>query len=58
MFMVLMVYFMILSDYDATAVNDILDIPKYLMKKKIIQYKNVWVYQNNVCCSNIIFQLV
>ena len=34
MFMVLMVYFMILSDYDATAVNDILDIPKYLMKKK------------------------
>ena len=34
MFMVLMVYFMILSDYDATAVNDILDIPKYLLKKK------------------------
>ena len=29
-------------DYDATAVDDILDIHKYLMKKK--WYKNVWVY--------------
>ena len=30
-------------DYDVIAVDDILDIHKYLMKK-IIWYKNVWVY--------------
>ena len=29
--------------YDATAVDDILDIYKYLIKK-MIWYKNVWVY--------------
>ena len=31
-------------DYDATAVDYILDIHKYLMKKKKKWYKNVWVY--------------
>ena len=30
-------------DYDAIAVDGILDIQKYLMKK-IMWYKNVWVY--------------
>ena len=30
-------------DYDDTAVDDILDIHKYLMKKKDI-LQNVWVY--------------
>ena len=30
-------------DYDAVAVNDILDIHKYLMKKKNMIW-NVWVY--------------
>ena len=30
-------------DYDTIAVDDILDIQKYIMKK-IIWYKNVWVY--------------
>ena len=34
-------------DYDAIAVDDILDIHKYLMKK-IIWYKNAWVYQKSV----------
>ena len=29
------------ADYDAIAVDDILDIHKYLMK---IWYKNVWIY--------------
>ena len=31
-------------DYDAIAVDDILDIHKYLMKKKKKRYKNAWVY--------------
>ena len=31
-------------DYDAIAVDDYLNIDKYLMKKKIIWYKNVSVY--------------
>ena len=33
-------------DYDAIAVDDILDIHKYLMKKNkiIIWYKHVWFY--------------
>ena len=30
-------------DYDTIAVDEILDIHKYLMKKNNI-YKNVWVY--------------
>ena len=30
-------------DYDAIAVDDILDIHKYLMKKNEI-IKNVWIY--------------
>ena len=30
-------------DYDAIAVDGILDIHNYLMKKKV-WYKNVWVY--------------
>ena len=31
--------------YDAIAVDDILDIHKYLMKKNnMIWYKNVWIY--------------
>ena len=31
-------------DYDAFAVDDILEIHKYLMRKIITWYKNVWVY--------------
>ena len=31
-------------DYDAFAVDDILEIHKYLMRKIIAWYKNVWVY--------------
>ena len=42
-------------DYRATAVDDILDIHKYLMKK--VAYKvNVWVYSKGVGCSNDIFK--
>ena len=30
-------------DYDAIAVDDILDIHRYLIKR-MIWYKNIWVY--------------
>ena len=40
MFMILVFSF----NYSAIAVDDILDIHKYLMEKKIIWYKNVWVH--------------
>ena len=31
-------------NYDAIAVDDILEITKYLMKKKMLCNTNVWVY--------------
>ena len=37
-------------DYDAIAVDDILDIYKYLMKKY-----DVWIYLKNVSCNSIFF---
>ena len=40
-------------DYDI-AVDDILDIYKYLMKKKMI-LNNVWIYLKNVSCSDWIY---
>ena len=38
-------------DYNAIAVNDILDIHKYLMKKNGILW-NVWICKPNICFSN------
>ena len=43
-------------DYDATAVSDILDIHKYLMKKTKY-YKNVQIREANTCFSNNVFWL-
>ena len=39
-------------DYKSIAVNDILDIHKYLMKKKMISYKKVWICKANICFNN------
>ena len=41
-------------DYDAIAVEDILDIHKCLIKKNGIVY-NVRICSKNVCFSNVIF---
>ena len=44
------------ADYNAIAVDDILDIHKYLMKNNDIVY-NAWIYKANICFSNGAFQL-
>ena len=44
-------------DYDAIEVSDILDIRKYLMKKKRNSIKNVQIYQSNIYFNNDIFWL-
>ena len=41
-------------DYDAVAVDGILDTHKYLMEKNGI-VQNVWIYLKNVFYSNDIF---
>ena len=38
-------------DYGAIAVDDILNIQKYLMKKRRIN--KVWIYFKNVCYSDV-----
>ena len=44
-------------DYDAIAVSDILDIDKYLIKKKKKCIKNVSICEANICFSNDVFWL-
>ena len=41
-------------DYDAIAVDDILDIHKYLMEKNNT-VQNVYICKASVCCSNNLF---
>ena len=43
--------------YDATDVNDILDIHKYFMKKNDIVKQNVWICKANIYFSNDVFWL-
>ena len=40
-------------DYSDTAVHDILDIQNYLMKRKYIVQKNVWIFQANIYFRNV-----
>ena len=42
-------------DYDATAVDDILDIHKYLMEKNDI-VQNVWYYKKSIYFNISFFQ--